>query len=311
MPLTTCASNLRSSRRSAKPGEDPSGQARQEEHHERPSPPTATAPPSSKAPSWTRPRCTACCASCATPACRCSPSPRSTPPSRRGRRRTLTTHTVETDMTTTAVRATTTPRVPMGSTRKTALVAGSFYLITFIASIPAVLLLGPVLHNPDYIVSAGADTRVLWGCFLDVVNALAVVTLRQDLAGATGADTATLLTTGKSLVAVRDWTFLLGPSLMAALNALLLGSLLYRSRLVPRIIPTMGLIGAPLLLAATTATLFGQIERLSVWSGIATLPVAAWELSVGVWMVVKGFKPSPITSTTVPAVARQPSLPVA
>ncbi len=251
-------------------------------------------------------------------------------------------------------RSTSSSRSLRGSTRKPALVAGSFYLITFIASIPAVLLLGPVLHNPDYIVSAGADTRVLWGCFLDVVNALAcvgtavalfpvvkrqneavalgfvtsrmfeaavimigvvsllaVVTLRQDLAGATGADTATLLTTGKSLVAVRDWTFLLGPSLMAALNALLLGSLLYRSRLVPRIIPTMGLIGAPLLLAATTATLFGQIERLSVWSGIATLPVAAWELSVGVWMVVKGFKPSPITSTTVPAVARQPSLPVA
>jgi Domain of unknown function (DUF4386) len=242
----------------------------------------------------------------------------------------------------------------MSSTRKTALVAGTFYLITFAASFPAAFLLGPVLDNADYIVSSGADTRVLWGCFLDVVNALAcigtavalfpvvkrqneatalgfvtarmleaaiiligvvsllaVVTLRQDLAGAPGTDTASLLTTGRSLVAVRDWTFLLGPGLMPGINALLLGSLMYRSGLVPRVIPAMGLIGAPLLLAAATATLFGLNEQLSVWSAIATLPVAAWELSVGVWMVVKGFKPSPITATTIPAGAGRPSAPVA
>ena len=238
---------------------------------------------------------------------------------------------------TTTVRAAATTRVPMDFARKAALVAGIFYLVTFISSIPAALvLLPPVLDNPDYIVSAGADTRVVWGCFLDVVNALAcigtavalfpvvkrqsealalgfvttrmleaavimigvvsllaVVTLRQDPAGA---DTAALVTTGQALVAVRDWTFILGPGLMAALNALLLGSIMYRSRLVPRIIPTMGLIGAPLLLAATTATLFGYTEPFSVWANLATLPVAAWELSLGVWMVVKGFRPSPITS---------------
>lgn len=241
----------------------------------------------------------------------------------------------------------------MTPTRKTALVAGIFYLITFIASIPALILLGPVLHNPDYIVSAGADTRVHWGILLDVVNALAcvgtavtlfpivkrqneatalgfvttrvleaaiimigvvcllaVLTLRKDLAGATGPDATTLVHTGQALVAVRDWTFLLGPGLMPALNALLLGSLMYSSRLVPRVIPMMGLIGAPLLLAAAVATLFGYIEQVSAWSGIATLPVAAWELSVGVYMVVKGFRPALITATTLPA-APQPSLTVA
>jgi Domain of unknown function (DUF4386) len=251
-------------------------------------------------------------------------------------------------------RTTAPSRAPMGSTRKSALFAGTFYLITFAASIPALILIGPVLDNADYIVSSGADTRVLWGCLLDVVNALAaigtavalfpvvkrqnealalgfvtsrmteaavimigvvsllaVVTLRQDLAGAPGTDTASLVTTGQALVAVRDWTFLLGPGLMASMNALLLGSLMYRSGLVPRVIPTMGLIGAPLLLAATIATLFGLTEQLSVWSAIATLPVAAWELSVGVWMVVKGFKPSPIVATAIPAGAGRPSAPVA
>jgi hypothetical protein len=107
------------------------------------------------------------------------------------------------------------------------------------------------------------------------------VTLRQELAGAPGTDTASLVTTGRALVAVRDWTFLLGPGLMPAINALL-GSLLYRSRLVPRVIPAMELLGAPLLLAAATASLFGLNDQMSGWSVLATLPVAAWELSVGV-----------------------------
>jgi uncharacterized protein DUF4386 len=227
----------------------------------------------------------------------------------------------------------------MDSVRKTALVAGALYLITFVSSIPALMLLHPVLHNPGYITSSGADTRVILGCLLDMVNALAaigtavtlfpvvkrqnegialgyiasrafeaavivigvvcllaVVTLRQDLAGATGTNAATLVTTGKSLVAIRDWTFLLGPGLMPAFNALCLGYLLYKSRLVPRIIPTLGLIGAPLLIAAVVTTLFGVNEQLSLWSGVATAPIFVWELSVGLWMMVKGFNPSPITA---------------
>jgi Domain of unknown function (DUF4386) len=225
------------------------------------------------------------------------------------------------------------------ATRRTAFVAGLFYLITFAASIPAVFLLAPVLNHADYIVSAGADTRVLWGCFLDLVNALAcigtavalfpvvkrqneavalgfvtsrmleaaiiligvvsllaVVTLRQDLAGAPGTDMASLVTAGRALVAVRDWTFLLGPSLMPGLNALLLGWLLYRSGLVPRLIPALGLIGAPLLIASATAALFRGNDPITVLAAIATVPIFLWELSLGIWLVVKGFKPSPITT---------------
>jgi hypothetical protein len=254
----------------------------------------------------------------------------------------------------TAVRTAAPTRVPADSTRKTALVAGALYLITFASSIPAVFLLSPVLNNPDYIVSAGADTSVLLGCFLDVVNAVAcigtavalysvvkrqhegfalgfvttrlleaavimigvisllsVVTLRQNLAGTAGAD-GTSLVVGQSLVAVRDWTFLLGPNLMAALNALLLGTLMYRSRLVPRLIPTVGLVGGVLLLADVTAIFFGSYGLGTVWHGIAAAPIFVWELSLGVWMVVKGFKPSAITTTTsVPAGDAHALLPVA
>ena len=90
---------------------------------------------------------------------------------------------------------------------------------------------------------------------------------------------------------------LLGQTLMPCVNALLLGSLMYRSRLVPRIIPIVGLIGAPLLIAAVIATLFGGgIGHVSAFQALATFPVAAWEFSLGVWLVVKGFKPSPITA---------------
>ena len=66
-------------------------------------------------------------------------------------------------------------KVPMDALRKTALVAGAFYLITFISSIPAVFLLAPVLHHSDYIVSSGSDTRVVFGCLLDLINAIAAI----------------------------------------------------------------------------------------------------------------------------------------
>jgi hypothetical protein len=227
-------------------------------------------------------------------------------------------------------------RIPMTSTRKTALVAGVCYLITFV-SIPTLALYGPVKNHRDWILGSGSHTGLLVGGFLEVIVALAgigtavtlypvvkrqnegvalgfiaarvleagmiftgvisllsLVTLRQHLGGAAGANAAALVTTGASHVAVYNWTFLLGQSLMPGINALLLGSLLYRSRLVPRIIPALGLIGAPFLICTVIVTVFGGFKLGS--PELAALPVAAWELSLGVWLVVKGFKPSPITA---------------
>lgn len=227
---------------------------------------------------------------------------------------------------------------PSRSTRANSRAAGIFYLLTFVSSIPALALLAPVLNDAGYVTGAGQDTRVLWGCLLDTVNALtavgsavavypvvrrqsgalalgfvtsrlveaavvmigvvsllAVVTMRQDFAGS-GADAASVTVTANALVSVRDWTFLFGPGLMPVFNALLFGTLLYRSRLVPRIIPTIGLIGAPLLLTAFVANLFGGFAQVSTASLFLTLPVAAWELSVGVWMTVKGFRPEAVAA---------------
>jgi hypothetical protein len=223
-------------------------------------------------------------------------------------------------------------------TRGNARAAGIFYLLTFLSSIPAVILLSPVLHDAGYVTSAGHDTRVLWGCLLDTVNALTavgsavaaysvvkrrngglalgfvtsrlmeasvimigvvsllgVVTMRQGFAGS-GADPASLTVTANALVDVRNWTFLFGPGLMPAINAVLFGTLLYRSRLVPRLIPTVGLIGAPLLFAAFVATVFGGIEQVSATSFFLTLPIGAWELAIGLWMTFKGFRPEAVAA---------------
>lgn len=239
-------------------------------------------------------------------------------------------------MATTTAQTTAARRGTVDWTRKYAFATGLFYLITFASSIPAAFyFITPVLNDPNYIVSSGADTRVVIGCLLDAVNALAciasavafypvarrlneslalgfvttrmfeaavimvgvvsllaVVTLRQDAGGATGAEQASLMTTGQALVAVRDYTFQFGPNISAALNATMIGTILYRSHLVPRILPTMGLLAVLPLLAAAVATILGLTEQGSVWFAPGGALIFIWELSLGIYLVVKGFKPS-------------------
>jgi hypothetical protein len=180
------------------------------------------------------------------------------------------------------------------------LVGGLHEVIVALAGIGTAVTLYPVVKRQNEGVALGfVAARVLEAAmiFTGVLGLLSLVTLRHDLGGAAGANAAALVTTGASHVAVYNGTMLLGQTLMPCVNALLLGSLMYRSRLVPRIIPIVGLIGAPLLLAAVIVTMFsGGIEHISAFQAIATLPVAAWEFSLGVWLVVKGFRPSPITA---------------
>jgi len=221
----------------------------------------------------------------------------------------------------------------MSPLRKTALVAGVFYLLTFV-SIPTLFLYGPV-KGANYILGPGPDTNVIVGGVLEIIVALAgigtavtlypvvkrqnegvalgfvgsrvleaatifagvasllsVVTLRQAGAGAAG------LVSAQTLVALYDRTFLVGQSFIPAVNALLLGSLLYQSRLVPRVLPLLGFIGAALLVASDIGVLFNLWGQTSSVSGIAALPIALWEFSLGVYLVVKGFKPSPILSSS-------------
>jgi hypothetical protein len=238
----------------------------------------------------------------------------------------------------------------MDPMRKVALIGGVMYLITFIVSLPTLTLYHDVLHNPSYILGNGSNAPLLWGALLDILTALSgigtavalypmtkrvsksaaigfvssraveaavilvgvlcllsIVTLRGS---STGADATSLVTTGRALVALHNWTFLLGPGLMAGVNGLFLATIMYKSRLVPRIIPTLGLIGAPLILISDVGTIFGGWDQLSAAGVFLGAPIAFWEFSLGCWLTFKGFKPAALTATNTPAVPTLDALPV-
>jgi hypothetical protein len=223
------------------------------------------------------------------------------------------------------------------SMRKTALAVGVLFILTFITSIGAVIAYGPVLSDPSYITGAGADGRVFLGAFLELflivtnigcavvlfpllkrnneglalgyvgarivectfiliglLSVLVIVTLRQT---ATSADAVSLLTIAKTLLAIHNWTFLLGPGFTDGIGTgLILGYLMYRSGLVSRRMALFGVVGGPLLAASGAAVLFGLIPQGSSLQSIATVPEIVWEAFLGLWLTFKGFSQLPITA---------------
>ena len=221
-------------------------------------------------------------------------------------------------------------RSDMTSDRRTALVVGVLFILTFVTSIGAVFAYGTVLTDPNYISGPGADTGVFFGALLElfliitnigcalvlfpilkwhneaialgyvaarimectfilvgILGVLAIVTLRQD---ATTADAGSLATVGKSLLSIKNWTFLLGPGFADGIGTgLLLGWLMYRSGLVHRRMALFGVIGGPLLAASGIAVLMGVIPRGSPVQSVLTIPEIIWELYLGLWLTFKGF----------------------
>ena len=177
-----------------------------------------------------------------------------------------------------------------------------FEVLTALGGVVSAVALYAVARRSSERAALGfVTTRVLEAAmiFVGVLSIMAVYTLRQEVAGTAGADTGALLTARHGFVAIHDWTFLIGPGVMAGLNALCIGSIMYRSRLLPRWIPTLGLIGAPLLLGSCVATLFGVWDQLSAPAMVLVLPIAIWEMSFGVYMAVKGFRPTATPASSV------------
>ena len=170
-----------------------------------------------------------------------------------------------------------------------------FEVITLIAGIGTAVALYPVLRRQSEGLALGYVTvRVVESALIAVgiVSLLAVVTLRQDLAGAAGTDNASLILNGRSLVAVHDATFLLGPAFCAAIgNGLMLGYMMFRSGLVPRRFALFGIGAGSLALVTAILVLFGAYDQASGPSFILTLPEAIWELSLGIYLIAKGFRP--------------------
>jgi hypothetical protein len=225
-------------------------------------------------------------------------------------------------------------REPMSSARKTALVVGWLFVVTYLTSIFAKFGAYPPLFDGDYIAGPGQDTRVLWGALAELVlivanigtavalfsllkrshenlaltfvtarvmesvfigvgilSVLTIVSLRQDHAGV--ADTGALTMVGDALTSLQEWTFNLGPGFVVGVgNGIVLGYLMWRTRLVPRRLAVLGLVGGPLLCLSGAAVVMGVIEPGSVWQSVATVPEFFWELGFGIYLIVKGFRPA-------------------
>jgi hypothetical protein len=163
----------------------------------------------------------------------------------------------------------------------------------------------PVVKRQNETLAMGfVGTRVLEAAtiFLGVASIWTVVTLRQDGAGVEAA------LTGDALVAFYDRAFLVGQSFIPAINALLLGSLMFHSRLVPRALPVLGFIGAAALVSYHIAVVAGFLEEgASALALVAVLPIAIWEFGLGVYLIVRGFRPAAVAELdTVPAVPGTP-----
>jgi hypothetical protein len=219
----------------------------------------------------------------------------------------------------------------MNSLRKYSLAGGVFYLLTFV-SIPTLALYKSV-RGPNFVTSSVSDTPVIVGVLLEMIVALSnigtavalypvvkrvgqaravgfvasrtleaatmyigivslmsIVSLHQSGAGAAA------LGAAQGLAAQYHYTFFFAQSFIPAVNGVLLGSLLYQSRLVPRWLPTLGMIGAALLVLAWSGVLVGLIKEVGPAAAVATLPIAVWEFSLGVYLTFWGFRPSPVTA---------------
>lgn len=222
---------------------------------------------------------------------------------------------------------------PPRSTRRIAALTGWLMITTFVTSIPAYFFYAPVRENPASITGAGPDptaavatgavlelvlivanvgtavvpyavfrrhseglalgyvaARLVEGVFIaiGILSMLTFLLVRQT---GTGAVQPVL---GDLLVAVYDRAFLLGPGVFAGVaNGILLGALMFRSGLVPRGLAVLGLVGGPLIVLSGVAVMFGVVERGGTVQGLATIPEFVWELSFGVYLVVRGFRASP------------------
>lgn len=219
----------------------------------------------------------------------------------------------------------------MSSHRKISLTAGLLYLLTFV-SIPTLALYTNV-KGAGYILGSGPDTPAIIGGISEIIVALAgigtaivlfsilkkqnetaalgliasrileassifvgvafiltIVALRQTGAGADA------LVTSHTLAILYDRIFLISQSFLPAVNDMLLGFLLYQSRLVPRALSMIGIVGGPVLIAGFLAVMFGLVGLDDPLKGLSAIGVALFEFSLGVWLVVKGFNPKAVVA---------------
>jgi hypothetical protein len=169
-----------------------------------------------------------------------------------------------------------------------------------VSGIATAVVFFPVLKRQNEAVALGyvaARTVESLIILVGVIAVLSVVTLRQDIGGPGATDPAALEIAGRSLVAFHEWTRLLGPQFCAGFgNGILLGSLMYASGLVPRRLALLGLVGGPLAIVGGILAVVGAFDAGSALPVLLTVLEFLWEASLTIWLIVKGFSPSPIAA---------------
>lgn len=170
-------------------------------------------------------------------------------------------------------------------------------LVLILANVASALTIYPVLRKRFPVLSMGfVASRIVESAFIafGIVAVLALQTLRLN---AGSADPATLTVVGQALVALHDWTFKMGPGIVVGVgNGIILGYMMWKTRLLPRFLSILGLIGGPALLAASTGVLLGFFEVGSPIHGVAVMPEFLWELLLGIWLLVRGFNPAALAA---------------
>ncbi|MGI8386930.1 DUF4386 domain-containing protein [Robertmurraya sp. P23] len=172
-------------------------------------------------------------------------------------------------------------------------------LILVVSAVGTATTMFPILRRYN-------ETIALWHvCFrfleaivitVGVISVLSLLTLSQEFVAAGAPDAAAFQTSGTVLKAIHEWTFMLGPNFMLGINTIMYSYIFYKTKLVPRFISILGMTGATLVFVCALLVMFGVIEQVSVWGGMLALPVAANEMILAVWLIVKGFNPSALAS---------------
>lgn len=168
-----------------------------------------------------------------------------------------------------------------------------------ISGIGVAVVMFPILKRESERIALGyVASRIIESAMIGVgiITLLAVLTLRHDLAASIGGNDGSLAVTGRALVAVHNWTFLMGPGFCVGVNDLLLGYLMYTTGLMPPRLALLGVIGGPLIFASKIAVVFGTWSITSSTAGIFAIPVIIFEASFAIYLIVKGFRPSRVLS---------------
>jgi Domain of unknown function (DUF4386) len=172
-------------------------------------------------------------------------------------------------------------------------------VLLMITGIGVAVVMFPILKRQNERMALGyVASRIVESAMICVgfISLLAILTLRHDLAGSIGANSGSLVIVGRTLVAVHNWTFLVGPGFCVGVNDLLLGYLMYTTGLMPPRLALVGLIGGPLIFVVKCLVVFGAIGANSTVAGIFTIPVFVFEASFAIYLIVRGFRPSRVLS---------------